>query len=126
MNTDSYLFIDETKLIIGACFEVHNQLGHGFLEPIYQEALMYEFISRQIPFQKEKKLEVFYKEHKLEKFYIADYVCFDNIILELKAAEGIIDEHVAQVLNYLRATNFKLGLLVNFGTPKVQIKRIIL
>lgn len=127
MNSDEkFIYTDETSEIIGACFEVQNHLGHGFLEPVYQEALMYEFISRRIPFQKEKKLDVYYKNQKLEKFYIADFICFDKIIVELKASDGLMDEHTAQVLNYLRATNFKLGLLVNFGTPKVQIKRIIL
>lgn len=87
---------------------------------------MYEFLSRQIPFEKEKRLNVFYKGQKLEKFYIADFICFNNIIIELKATEGLTDEHIAQVLNYLRATNYKLGLLVNFGTPRVQIKRVVL
>lgn len=125
-SDEKFIYADETSEIIGACFEVQNNLGHGFLEPVYQEALMYEFISRQIPFQKEKKLEVFYKNQKLEKFYIADFICFEKIIIELKASDGLTDEHTAQVLNYLRATNFRLGLLVNFGTPKVQIKRIIL
>jgi hypothetical protein len=123
---DEFIYSHETSEIIGACFEVQNHLGHGFLEPVYQEALTYEFISRRIPFQKEKKLEVYYKSQKLEKFYIADFICFDKIILELKATDCLIDEHLAQVLNYLKATNYKLGLLVNFGTPKVQIKRIIL
>lgn len=127
MNLENeYLFSSETKRIIGACFEVHNQLGHGFLEPVYQEALKYEFFRQQIPFDKEKRLDVFYKGQKLEKFYIADFVCFDNIIIEIKAVEGLIDDHVAQVLNYLKATELNLGLLVNFGTPKVQIKRVIL
>lgn len=127
MSTDEiFLHSGKTKEIIGACFEVHNQLGHGFLEPVYQEALMFELMNRNIPFQKEKRLDVFYKGQKLEKFYIADFICFGEIILEIKATEGLIDEHIAQVLNYLKATNFKLGLLVNFGAPKVQIKRVIL
>jgi GxxExxY protein len=123
---EKYLFTQESKEIIGACFEVHNQLGPGFLEAVYQEALIYELGYRQIPFIKEKRLDVFYKGLKLEKFYIADFVCFDKIILEIKANDGLVDEHIAQVLNYLRATNYRLGLLINFGTPKVQIKRIIL
>lgn len=127
MNTnESYLYANETGAIINACFEVHNHLGHGFLEPVYQEALMIEFINRQIPFQKEKKLDVYYKGKKLDKYYIADFTCFDKIILEIKAVDGLIDEHIAQVLNYLRATDLRLGLLVNFGTPKVQTKRVIL
>jgi GxxExxY protein len=123
---EKYLFTQESKEIIGACFEVHNQLGPGFLEAVYQEALIYELGYRQIPFIKEKRLDVFYKGLKLEKFYIADFICFDKIILEIKANDGLADEHITQVLNYLRATNYRLGLLINFGTPKVQIKRIIL
>jgi GxxExxY protein len=82
---EKYLFTQESKEIIGACFEVHNQLGPGFLEAVYQEALIYELGYRQIPFIKEKRLDVFYKGLKLEKFYIADFVCFDKIILEIKA-----------------------------------------
>ena len=80
----------------------------------------------KIPFVKEKRLDVFYKGLKLEKFYIADFICFGSIILEIKACEGIVDEHIAQVLNYLKATNLRLGLLINFGNAKVQIKRVIL
>ncbi len=121
-----FLYSEETRRIIGACYEVHNQLGHGFLESVYQEALMIELINQQIPFHKEKRLEVHYKGQKLDKYYIADFICYDNIILEIKATEGLIDEYIAQVLNYLKATNYKLGLLVNFSTPKAQIKRVIL
>lgn len=87
---------------------------------------MYEFFDRKIPAVKEKRLDVFYKQKKLEKFYIADFTCFDKIIIEVKATEGLCDEHVAQVLNYLKATKYRLGLLVNFGTPKVQVRRVIL
>lgn len=126
MNTGQYLYEDECRKIIGACFEVQNQLGAGFLESVYQEALSYEFKIQGIPYKKEKKLEVFYKNQKLDKFYIADFICFDKIIIETKAMDGIVDEHIAQVLNYLKATQMRVGLIINFGTPKVQVKRIIL
>ena len=133
MNSDKkmedqqpFLYQSECSQIIKACFEVHNTLGHGFLEPVYQEALAHEFMIKGIPFEKEKRLDVFYKEIKLIKFYVADFVCFDKIILEIKATEGLIEDHIAQVLNYLKATNYKLGLLINFGTTRVQIKRVIL
>jgi GxxExxY protein len=126
MITGHFLYEEECKSIISACFEVHNQLGYGFLESVYQEALCYEFLSRKVPFQKAKKLDIYYKDLKLEKFYIADFICFDNIIIETKAMDGIVDEHVSQVLNYLKATKLQLGLIINFGTPKVQVKRVIL
>lgn len=127
MDTESiYIFQAETEKIIGACFDVHRQLGPGFLEPVYQEALSIEFNNRLIPFDKEKKLELFYKGVKLDKFYVADFLCFGKIIVELKAVDSLIPEHTAQVLNYLKATGLRLGLLVNFGTSKTQIKRVIL
>ncbi|PJB55258.1 MAG: GxxExxY protein [Bacteroidetes bacterium CG_4_9_14_3_um_filter_41_19] len=109
-NISKYLYEEECRQIIGACYEVHNYLGSGFLEPIYQEALALELTNQNIPFYQEKRLEVWYKDEKLQKFYIADFVCFDKIILELKAVDGIVNEHVGQVLNYLKATQFKLGL----------------
>ncbi|WP_430937003.1 GxxExxY protein [Saccharicrinis sp. 156] len=121
-----YLHSELTKQIIGACYEVQNQLGHGFLKAVYQEALKYELSDRNIPFEKEKKLDVFFKERKLSKYYIADFICYDHIILEIKAVESLTDDHIAQVLNYLKATGIKLGLLINFGTARVQIKRVIL
>ena len=123
---EEYLYKNETGKIISAIFEVHNQLGSGFLEQVYQEALMYELISRKIPSIKEKRLDIYYKKRKLDKYYIADFICFKKIIVELKATEDLCDEDVAQVLNYLKATNFELGLLVNFGTTKAQVRRIIL
>lgn len=126
MITNGYLFREETNRIIGACYEVHNQLGHGFLESVYHEALSLEFESRNIPFESEKKLDVYYKGTRLNKYYIADFICYGKIIIELKAAEGLSDNNIAQVLNYLKATDFKLGLLINFGTNRVQIKRVIL
>lgn len=116
----------ESSRIIQACYEVQNMLGHGFLEPVYQEALALEFLERSIPFHKEKRLNINYKGRQLDKFYIADFICFNEIILEIKAVEGLNEVFVGQVLNYLKATNLKLGLLVNFGTPRVQIKRVIL
>ncbi len=116
---------DECYRVIGACMEVHNELGNGFLEAVYEEALVNEFISRKIPFKKETRLDVYYKGIKLEKYYVADFICFGELIIEIKAGDGIIDEHISQVLNYLKATNLKVGLLVNFGTQKLQTRRVI-
>jgi len=125
MEEERYLYEEECRKIIGACFEVHNELGNGFLESVYHEALAIEFINMGISFEATKRLDVWYKGYKLLKFFIADFFCNDKIIIELKACDGLLPEHTAQVLNYLKATNFKLGLLVNFGTPRVQIKRVI-
>jgi len=127
MSTNNgYLLKEECYRIIGACMNVHNELGCGFLEAVYQEALSYEFFDLDISFQKEKVLDVCYKNHLLEKKYVADFLCFGEVILELKAVEEIHPEHIAQVLNYLKATRKRVGLLVNFGTIKLQYKRIIL
>ncbi|HBB92394.1 MAG: hypothetical protein A2X22_10235 [Bacteroidetes bacterium GWF2_49_14] len=123
---EEFIFKEETRRIIGACFEVHKALGSGFLESVYHEALAIEFSERKIPFNSDVKLEVSYKGKKLEKFFTADFVCFDSIVLEIKALSDLRPEHSAQVLNYLKATGMELGLLINFGTPKVQIKRLIM
>ena len=123
----SELFLaDLTYKIIGACIEVHSQLGCGFLEPVYQEALSMEFKNRNIPYQKEKLIKINYKNKMLSKKYIADFICFDKIIIELKALSKLTSDHDAQLLNYLKATGFELGLLVNFGTKKLEYKRMIL
>ncbi len=105
--------------------EVHKELGCGFLEAVYHEALMHELNSKNIPFETNVKLQVTYKEKLLNKVYFADIVCYDKIILELKALEGLTTEHEAQLINYLKATNFQLGILANFGTKSLQYKRII-
>ena len=124
--TEKYLYQDECHKIIGACYEVHNFLGHGFLESVYQEALSIEFMKSRIPFEAQKKLDVWFKDVKLEKSFYADFLCYGKIIIELKAMDGLVPEHIAQVLNYLKATKLNLGLLINFGASKVQIKRVIL
>lgn len=95
--------------------QVYNTLGSGFLEPVYQEALAIEFTKRGIPFVKEKELKIYYDGHELKQTYRADFVCYDSIIVELKAVSDLNDSHRSQVYNYLKATGFKLGLLYNFG-----------
>lgn len=122
---EPYLFQEECNKIIGACIDVHKTLGHGFLENVYEEAMVLELFARSVHYEQSKKLEVYYKGRKLNKFYIADLICFGTIILEIKAMNGIADEHISQVLNYLTATNLRLGLLINFGASKIQIKRVI-
>ena len=105
--------------------EVHRELGPGFLEAVYQEALAIEFKRKGIPFKQEVKLEITYKGQTLSKYYEADFVCYNKIILETKAINELTGGHESQVLNYLKATNFKLGLLVNFGADSLEYKRLI-
>jgi GxxExxY protein len=104
---------------------VHKKLGSGFLESVYSEALEKQFISDNIPFLKENKVRIQFDNSLLDKFFKADFVCFDEIILELKATPFIHPNDAGQVLNYLRATGFKLGILVNFGEKSLTYKRII-
>ena len=104
--------------------EVHNELGNGFLEPVYQEALEEEFKIQGIPYVWEKLLPVMYKGKQLKKEYYADFVCYDDIIVELKAVSVLSKPHKAQVLNYLNAANKEIGLLINFGETKLKWERI--
>jgi GxxExxY protein len=128
MNTENKLiYEEETFAIRGAIFEVYSHMGTGFLEAIYQECLETEFSSRNIPFTAQSELFINYKGNSLKQKYRPDFVCFDKIIVEIKAVKDIAAEHKAQVINYLKATNLKLGLLVNFGChPKAQIERFVL
>ena len=120
------IYREEAYQIIGACMEVHKELGCGFLEAVYQEALEKEFLIRSIPYQKEVILEIFYKGQLLQKSYKADFICFSNIILELKALSELTNQHEAQLLNYLKATQKPLGLLVNFGNTRFVYKRFVM
>lgn len=120
------VFKEECFQIIGACMAVHSELGCGFLEAVYQEALEIELKKKSIPYKREKKLNIYYKDHLLQKQYITDFICYDEIILELKAVKQMEDIHHAQILNYLKATSKKLGLLINFGANSLQYKRFVL
>jgi GxxExxY protein len=120
------LYKDECYAILGACFEVYNQMGSGFVEPVYQDCLAIELTERGIPHRPKHELQLTYKGRKIERKYIPDFVCFDKIIVEIKAASDLGDAHRVHVHNYLKATGYRLGLLVNFGQhPKVQYERII-
>ena len=119
------LFKTESYKIIGACYQVHKKLGSGFLESVYAEALSLEFRKADIPFEQEKKLQVFYEGLPMRKFFKADFVCYKSIIIELKATKFTIDADIKQTLNNIKATQFKLGLLINFGTPSLTYKRIL-
>ena len=115
----------QSYAIIGAAMEIHRQLGHGFLEPVYQDAAVIEFPLKQIPFEKEVMLPIKYKNVLLPTYYRADFVCFSEIIVEFKASSRLSSVEEAQLLNYLKATGLKRGLLLNFGTPSLQYKRLV-
>lgn len=119
------LYAKEAFEIIGAAMEVHRILGHGFLELVYQESLAIELKNRNILFEREKLLKINYKGQELQQYYKADFVCYDEIIVELKALSELNSDHDAQVLNYLKATGLRLGLLINFGTTSLQYKRLV-
>lgn len=118
------LYPKESYAIIGAAIEVHKQLGCGFTEPVYQEAFAEELRLREIPFEREKVLTVTYKGKVLTKEFRADFVCYNKIIVELKAVVDFAEEHYAQVYNYLKASEMQLGLLISFGKTSLEYKRI--
>jgi GxxExxY protein len=120
------IYEDLTYRIRGALFEVYKEKGCGFLEDVYQECLEMEFEAEKIPFVAQPPLCLEYKGSPLRKQYVPDFICFEKIILEIKAVKALQDEHRAQLQNYLKATGLKLGLLVNFGHyPQIEIERIV-
>jgi GxxExxY protein len=124
-NKHQLIFKKEVYEIINAAMEVSNQLGCGFLEAVYQEALEIEFDERSIPYVRQKRILIPYKGKFLKKEYAADFLCYSNIIVEIKALQAITRIEEAQTINYLKATNHPLGLVINFGTPRLEWKRYI-
>ena len=121
------LYSEESYAILGASFHVYKTMGCGFLESVYQECLEIEFDHRDIPYEAQKELQLTYRERALTRTFKPDFVCYDKIIVEIKAVSKLIDEHKAQTLNYLHATGFKLGLLLNFGHhPKLEHERFVI
>jgi len=121
------LYPDESYAIMGACFEVYKDKGCSFTEPVYQECLEIEFEHQKIPFVAQAVFKLSYRGRQLKKEFRADFVCYDKIVVELKAVSRLSDVHRAQLINYLSATRMKLGILVNFGHyPKIAYERLIL
>jgi GxxExxY protein len=120
------LYKDEVYAIIGAAMEVYNELGSGFLEPVYQEALELELQERGIPFDAQKKLHIRYKNHRLEQKYRTDFVVYEKIIVEIKALSHLTSHNEAQLINYLKATGLEVGVLINFGAEgRLEWKRMV-
>ncbi|MEY3238321.1 MAG: hypothetical protein RI883_2422 [Bacteroidota bacterium] len=125
MSVLDFLYKEECYKILGCAMEVHKELGPGFLEAVYQEALSIELASSLVHYEKEKIIDISYKGEIMDKKYIADFVCNEGIIVELKAVSSLKNEHFAQVLNYLKATDLRIALLINFGSKSLEFKRII-
>lgn len=122
---NNIIHADESYKIMGACFEVYREKGSGFLEPVFQECLEFELQMQGIPFEAQRVMPLSYKGRPLIQTYRADFLCFGTVIVEIKAVSKLVDEHRAQLLNYLAASNLRLGLLVNFGHhPKLEWERI--
>ena len=119
------LFKEESYAVIGLCMEVHNELGHGFSEAVYKDALEIELEDNKISFEREKEFRINYKGRLLKRKYYADIIAFDEIILEVKCVKALAEEHTSQIINYLRVSGKKLGLLVNFSRDKLEYKRVV-
>jgi GxxExxY protein len=122
---NTLLYREEVFNIVGCAMEVHKELGHGFLEAVYQEALEIEFGLQQVPYEKEKLILLHFKGFKLSNHYKADFLCYDKIIVEIKAVSKLSNDNTAQIINYLKGTKCRVGVLLNFGTPKLTFKRYI-
>jgi len=119
------IYKEEAYETVGICMEVHNELGPDLLEIVYKEAIEWELDNRFIHYEREKEFHVYYKKHLLRKKFNADFIVYDKIILEIKARESISNEDIAQTINYLKLSGCQLGLIVNFGRSKLEIKRLL-
>ncbi|MBO7592525.1 MAG: GxxExxY protein [Bacteroidaceae bacterium] len=119
------VYKDESFAIIGAAMEVYNQLGSGFVEKVYQDALEIEFELRGIPYKREEHLPVFYKGRQIKHDFFVDFICYDKIVIECKAVSEILNIHKIQTLNYIKINNLKLGIVINFSNQSLEYKRIV-
>lgn len=120
------LYKDEAYKIVGACMEVYNEMGHGFLEAVYQECLEFELGDRKIPFDSQRELQLKFKKRQLKTVYVPDFVCHEKVVVEIKDVSKLNDVHRAQIINYLKATGMRLGLLINFGnSDKLVYERFV-
>ena len=126
-NMSNLILEEETRRILGACFEVYKEKGCGFVEPVYQECLELELASQGIEFLAQKEIGLSYKGRSLTQTYLVDFICFGKVIVEIKAVTALTDQHRAQLMNYLRATGIKVGLLMNFSHyPGVEHERFVI
>lgn len=125
IRSEHFPLKDETEAIIHLAFEVYDNLGSGFLEIVYKDALMHEFNENDIEFEREKEYTIRYKDILLNHRFYADFVVFDSVILEVKAKQGITNEDIAQMINYLKCSGCQVGLILNFAKNKLEIKRVI-
>jgi GxxExxY protein len=116
---------DRTYKIIGTAMEVHKELGCGFLEPVYQEALETELENQGLPYKSQSVIDIYYKQKLLEKKYQPDFICFNEVIIEIKALEQLSGIEESQIINYLKASKLKVGLLINFGSKSLEYKRFV-
>jgi len=119
------IYKEEAYEIVGICMEVYNELGPGLLEIMYKDAIEWELDSRLIQYEREKEYPVYYKGHRLRRKFNADFIMYDKIILEVKAKESLCNEDIAQTINYVKLSGCKLGLLINFGRTKLEVKRLV-
>ena len=119
------VFKEESYNIIGVCLRVYHELGSGFLEAVYEQAMAKEFQASGIPFDRQVKLNIRYKGEALAKYYVADFICYDQIVLEVKTVSFLMKQHLSQTLNYLKATDKRLGLLVNYGRNRFEYRRVL-
>lgn len=120
------LYKEEVYDIVGICMDVYNTLGYGFLEVVYKDAMEIEFIEKEMEQQREKEFPIIYKGRKLKRTFFADFSIFDKIIVEVKTnTDGITEDAIAQTLNYLKASGYRIGLIINFGKRKLEYKRVI-
>ena len=119
------LFAEETFKVLGACINVHKKLGSGFMDSVYHQALEKELLSNNIPFEQQKKVPIYYDGEPLGTFFIADFVCFNTVLLEIKSVPELMDQMKQQVVNYLKSSTIEVGLLINFGEQHLKWKRLV-